>query len=66
MPGVVDEIYRAHRAGRHGHFIFHAAKLQPRAGRVLAAQMFNIFFVGVIHRQTSFMVFIKILECDSQ
>ena len=31
--------------GGTGKLIFHAAKLQPRAGRVLAAKVFNIFFV---------------------
>ena len=42
---VLDTFHRAHRTGRHGKLIFHAAELQPRTARVLAAKVFNIFFV---------------------
>ena len=56
MPGIVDTFHRAHRTGRHGKLIFHAAKLQLRAGRVLAAQMFDVVFVGVFHRQSPFEI----------
>ena len=58
MPGIVDTFHRAHRTRRHGEIIFHAAKLQPRTGRVLAAKVFDVVFVGIFHRHFPFRIIV--------
>ena len=59
MSGIIDEINGSHRAGRNGHFIFHAAELQSRTGRVLAAKVFDVVFVGVLYRHFPFCIIVS-------
>ena len=53
---IIDKLHRAHRTGRHGKFIFHTAELQPGTGRILTAQVFDVVFVGIFHRQSPFKI----------